>query len=574
LGHPVGAGSREVRRSIGYMSQAFSLFGELTVRQNLDLHARLFGLEAKRRRGRIADLVARFGLEDHLDKMAQALPLGVRQRLSLAVAVIHEPPLLILDEPTSGVDPAAREAFWELLLDLARRAGVTIFVSTHFMTEAERCDRVALMHAGRVLACDSPAQLVAAVGAADLEAAFVWHLRTAQEEPSGGDGNVLTSAPHRTSAARFSAARLAAYARREALELIRDPVRVAFAFVGSAILMAVFCYGISLDVRDQRFAVLDLDRTPESRAYVAAFEGSPYFAGIEAPASSAAAWRQLAEGRASLTLEIPPGFGADLRAGHRPEVLAVVDGAMPFKGETVESYVHGVHGGFLEALARDEGVPSPRRATIETRFRYNPSFKSVNAMAPGMPAMLLVLLPAILTAVSVARERELGTITNFYATPTTRLEFLVGKQLPYIAIAYFNFLILVGMIVWLFGVPLKGELVPLALGASLYVWGTTAFGLVISTLTASQVTAVFATAIIALIPTLQFSGLLQPVSTLDAGAQAIGTLWPASHFLHLSVGAFTKGLGWNELWADVLALAAFGPAFTAVAVAALRQQER
>jgi ribosome-dependent ATPase len=151
FGHPVDARDVETRRRIGYMSQSFSLYGELTVRQNLELHGRLFGLPAERLRARIAELVEQFDLAGALDQIAADVPLGVRQRLSLAVAVIHEPELLILDEPTSGVDPLARDRFWELLADLSRRRGVTIFVSTHFMNEGARCDRIALMNAGRVL---------------------------------------------------------------------------------------------------------------------------------------------------------------------------------------------------------------------------------------------------------------------------------------------------------------------------------------------------------------------------------------------------------------------------------------
>lgn len=195
-------------------------------------------------------------------------------------------------------------------------------------------------------------------------------------------------------------------------------------------------------------------------------------------------------------------------------------------------------------------------------------------MAPGMPAILLILLPAILTAVSVARERELGSIANFYATPTTRLEFLIGKQAPYVLISFANFVLLAAMTVVLFGVPLKGSVWALALGGLFYVWGTTAFGLVISSLTSSQVAAVFANALSAVIPTLQFFGLLQPVSTLEGGARILGSLWPASHFLQLSVGAFTKGLGWPGLASDVAFLALYGPLFTLIAALALRAQER
>lgn len=570
FGRLVDARDREGRREIGYMSQAFSLYGELTVRQNLRLHARIFELADADTR--IAELAERFELTSHLDSLADALPLGIKQRLSLAVAVIHRPRVLILDEPTSGVDPEARDAFWELLEELSRRDAVTIFVSTHFMGEAERCDRVSLMHAGKVIAQGTPAELTAEAGVESLEDAFIAALQAA-ETPLPV---VAPPAQHRTAerprGGGFS--RAAAYARRETVEVLRDPVRLAFAFLGSAILMLVFCFGITLDIEDLKFAVLDPDQGPESRAYIAEIEGSRYFTATDAVASAEEGRQRLVAGETSLIVELPPDFGRKLRAGERTEVLATVDGAIPFKGETVEGYVAGLHQTFLANVARETGTALPELARIEPRFRYNQSFESIAALAPAMPAILLIMLPAILTAVSVARERELGSVTNFYVTPTRRLEFLMGKQAPYIAIAFANFLLLMAMITLAFGVPLKGNPLPLLLGALLYVWATTSFGLLIATMTSSQVAAVFATAIASIVPTIQFSGLLQPVSTLEDGARTIGALWPSSYFLHLSVGAFTKGLGWQALMPDILALACFGPAITAIAALSLRAQER
>jgi ribosome-dependent ATPase len=165
FGKPLDARDMSSRYRVGYMSQSFSLYTELTVRQNLDLHARIFHLPAQKAAARIAELVGQFGLGDYLDQRTLDLPLGIRQRLSLAIAIVHEPEILILDEPTSGVDPLARERLWEALIDLSRNQGVTIFVSTHFMNEAERCDRISLMDSGRVLATGTPADLVEARGA-------------------------------------------------------------------------------------------------------------------------------------------------------------------------------------------------------------------------------------------------------------------------------------------------------------------------------------------------------------------------------------------------------------------------
>ncbi len=569
FGRPVDARNREMRREIGYMSQAFSLYGELTVHQNLELHARIFAIPD--RAARIAALTARFGLDAHRDTLAATLPLGIKQRLSLAVAVIHQPRVLILDEPTSGVDPEARDAFWALLVELSREDQVTIFVSTHFMAEAARCDRVSFMHAGRVLAAGTPAELVAAEGAASLEDAFISILKAAEPPTPVQAPEVAVETAHPRVGG--SLARVLAYARRETVEVMRDRVRLAFAFLGSALLMLVFCFGITLDIDELDFAVLDLSQGPDSRAYISELSGSRYFTPTPPLRSAEEGRSRLVSGDVSLVLEVPQDFGRKLRAGEPTAVLATVDGAIPFTGETVEGYVAGLHQSFLDELARNSGARHPEIARIEPRFRYNQSFESIAAMAPAMPAILLIMLPAVLTAVSVARERELGSVTNFYVTPTTRLEFLIGKQLPYVGIAFANFLLLAGMTIFLFGVPLKGDPIPLAIGAFLYVWATTSYGLLIATMTSSQVAATFATAIASVVPTIQFSGLLQPVSTLEGGAQVIGSLWPSSYFLHLNVGAFTKGLGWEALAPDILALACFGPVLTLFAALALRAQE-
>lgn len=570
FGRPVDARNLETRRDIGYMSQAFSLYGELTVRQNLRLHARIFDIEDQQ--DRIDALTDRFDLTAHADTLAATLPLGIKQRLSLAVAVIHRPRVLILDEPTSGVDPAARDVFWSLLIELSRDEGVTIFVSTHFMAEAERCDRVSFMHAGRVLAEGTPGALMETHGAENLEDAFIAVLEAAERPPEVVAPDITVDATDPQYGR--SLGRALAYARREAVEVLRDRVRLAFAFLGSAILMLVFCYGITLDINELDYAVLDLSQSPESRAYIAEIDGSRYFSPTPPLATAAEGRQRLTSGDVSLVVELPPDFGRKLRAGEATEVLATVDGAIPFKGETVEGYVAGLHQSFLQTQARENGVSQFEIARIEPRFRYNQSFESIAAMAPAMPAILLIMLPAVLTAVSIARERELGSVTNFYVTPTTRLEFLMGKQMPYIVIGYANFLLLAGMTVFLFGVPLKGNPLPLAIGGLLYIWATTSYGLLIATMTSSQVAATFATAIASVVPTIQFSGLLQPVSTLEGGAQMIGSLWPSSYFLHLSVGSFTKGLSWDALAPDIVALACFGPAFTALAGLSLRAQEK
>ncbi|HMR30785.1 MAG TPA: ribosome-associated ATPase/putative transporter RbbA [Geminicoccaceae bacterium] len=578
FGRAVDAQDIETRRDVGYMSQSFSLYAELTVRQNLELHARLFHLPADRVAPRVAEMLGHFDLAGDADALADDLPLGVRQRLSLAVAVIHEPRMLILDEPTSGVDPVARDRFWELLIDLSRRQRVTIFISTHFMNEAERCDRISLMHAGRVLAIGTPAELTRSRGAASLEEAFVGYLEDAVgPAPAAGATPVAAGAEAAVppSHSGFSPRRLWAYALRESMELVRDPVRLAFALAGTVLLMLVFGYGITFDVESLRYAALDNDRTPESRAYLEDFAGSRYFLTRPPLGRPDQIDRGLQGGEIGFAIVVPPGFGRDLVQGRRPEVAVWIDGAMPFRAETIHGYVEGVHQRHLEELARQAGVdPAAQPATIEPRYLYNQNFESIYAMVPVTIGLLLIFIPAVLTALSVVREKELGSIANLYVTPVSRTEFLLGKQLPYVAIGMLNFLVMTLMAVLVFGVPVKGDGLALALGALLYVVATTGIGLLMSAFTRTQIAALFGTAIATMLPATQFSGMMQPVSSLTGAAAVIGHTFPASHFLTISTGVFTKALGFADLAIPLLALAATAPLVTALGVLLLRKQER
>ena len=583
FGKEVDTGDLETRKQVGYMSQSFSLYGELSVRQNLELHARLFHLAPERRAGRIAELMERFGLEPYADAASADLPLGIRQRLSLAVAVVHEPKLLILDEPTSGVDPVARDEFWALLVELSREQGVTIFISTHFMNEAERCDRISLMHAGKVLASDTPAALCQGRGKASLEDAFISYL----EEATGAATAVppvamqpaaaSVEAPRRAPVnhAAFSLRRLLGYAYREALELRRDPIRLAFALLGSVLLMFVLGFGISMDVEGLRFGVLDRDQSPESRAYIQNIAGSRYF--IERPPilDDRELDRRMQNGELSLAIDIPQDFGRDLRRGHWPTVGVWVDGAMPYRGETVRGYVEGMHRQYVQQIVREAtGNETAYPVDIESRYRYNQDFKSIYAMVPAVIPILLIFIPAILMALGVVREKELGSITNLYVTPVTRLEFLIGKQLPYIAVALISFVSLVIQSQLMFHVPIKGSLLALSFGAFLYVIATTGFGLLMSTFTNTQIAALFGTAIFSILPTVQFSGLTTPVTSLEGGAYWIGQFFPSTYFLIISRGAYTKALGFADLLPQFIALAAFIPVFTLISVALLRKQEK
>ncbi|VUC89285.1 multidrug ABC transporter permease [Raoultella terrigena] len=577
FGQPVDPKDIETRRRVGYMSQAFSLYSELTVRQNLELHARLFHIPDGEIPSRVAEMSQRFMLTEVEDTLPAALPLGIRQRLSLAVAVIHRPEMLILDEPTSGVDPVARDMFWQLMVDLARQDRVTIFISTHFMNEAERCDRISLMHAGKVLASDSPQALVAQRGAATLEEAFIGWLQDAQQPVAETAPAPPASASSVTTAAQqaFSPGRLFSYSRREALELRRDPVRSTLALLGTVILMFIMGYGISMDVEDLRFAVLDRDQTLSSQGWSQNIAGSRYF--IEQPPlqSYDELDRRMRSGELAVAVEIPPHFGRDIARGTPVKIGVWVDGAMPNRAETVRGYVQAMHLAWLQEMAGRQASPARDTSliSIETRYRYNPDVKSLPAIVPAVIPLLLMMIPAMLSALSVVREKELGSIINLYVTPTTRSEFLLGKQLPYIVLGMFNFFLLCALSVLVFGVAHKGSFLTLTLAALLYVTIATGLGLLISTFMKSQIAAIFGTAIITLIPATQFSGMIDPVASLEGPGRWIGQIYPTSHFLTIARGTFSKALSLTDLWASFIPLLIAVPLVLGLSVWLLKKQE-
>ena len=587
FGQKVDARDIATRRRVGYMSQAFSLYSELSVEQNLVLHARLFSVPESAIPSRVSELLARFGLDGVPDAMPEKLPLGMRQRLSLAVALVHQPELLILDEPTSGVDPVARDAFWQFLVDLSRSDKVTIFISTHFMNEAERCDRISLMNDGQVLASDAPGEIVKKRGTKTLEQAFIAYLKDA--DPADGNAIPETTTQAPVSAAPqgisahprvrhrgFSFARAFSYTLREALELRRDPVRLVMALFGSLILMLIMGYGITMDVNDLSYAVLDRDQTSLSQNYALNLSGSRYFLEHPPITDYADLDRRMRSGELSLAIEIPSGFARDVQRGTTVQIGAWIDGAMPQRAETLQGYVQGMHQSWLIDIAKTRFGQdlSSGAAIIETRFRYNPDVKSLPSMVPAVIPLLLLMIPAMLTALSVVREKELGSIINLYVTPVTRSEFLIGKQLPYIVLAMMNFLLMSLLAVTLFDVPVKGSFMTLLLATLIFVGFSTGFGLFASTFTRSQIAAMFFAMIGSMLPAIQFAGMINPVSSLEGVGRVIGEIYPATYYITISRGVFNKALGMADLQASFAPMVLAALFILGLSIALLKKQEK
>ncbi|NNH38745.1 ribosome-associated ATPase/putative transporter RbbA [Acinetobacter terrae] len=581
FGQPVEGSNLETRRRVGYMSQTFSLYSELTILQNLVLHAKLFHVPADKIDERVQQMLQRFDLSAVKDKLPDDLPLGIRQRLSLAVALVHNPEILILDEPTSGVDPIARDNFWRYLISLSRNDGVTIFISTHFMNEAVRCDRMSMMHAGRVLDSAAPTQLMKNRQADTLEEAFIGYLKDAgagtQSEPEDVSKNIVVndeSEPSVEKSKRFSVQRLYSYAWRESLELARDPIRATMALVGSIILLFVMGYGITMDVDDLTFAVLDRDQTGLSENYTMSIAGSRYF--VEKPAlqSYEEIDQRMRSGDISLAIEIPPNFARDISRGEDVKIGAWIDGAMPQRAETVQGYVQGIHSHWLMQQALEQsGYKMSSLVNVETRFRYNPDIKSLPAMAPALFPLLILLIPAMLTALSVVREKELGSIVNLYVTPVTRSEFLIGKQIPYVVLAMLNYFLMCLIIVVVFDVPIKGSFLTLTLASLLFIIFSTGTGLLASSLTKSQIASMFLVMLGTLIPVMQFAGIINPVSSLEGFGRWFGEIYPATHMVNISRGVFNKALGFEDLHESLWVILLSVPIIMCAAILALKKQE-
>jgi ribosome-dependent ATPase len=585
FGKPVDASDINVRRHLGYMSQAFSLYSELTVKQNLVLHARLFGIEESKIPARVEELLKRFGLEQDAENLPDSLPLGVKQRLSLSVAVVHNPQILILDEPTSGVDPIARDDFWRLIIELSRKDKVTVFITTHFMNEAARCDRISLMHAGKVLASDTPDNIISAKKAKTLEEAFIRYLVDAGADDSHNEEqtteapkaitNSTTEISQNNHFQGFSFTRLIGCLWRETLELSRDPLRALLALLGSAILMLVMGYGITMDVEDLRFAVLDRDQSVISQNYTLNLSGSKRYFIERAPITDYNDMdARLRSNDIALAIEIPPNFGRDIQRGDPVDIAIWIDGAMPLRAETIKGYVQGMHLAWLSEKVKEvTGKSSTSLANIETRYRYNPDIKSLPSMVPAVMPILLLMIPSMLAALSVVREKEMGSIINLYVTPVTKAEFLLGKQVPYIVISMFSFLLLLFMAITIFGVPVKGSLFTLCLAAFAYCIISTGFGLLASTVTRSQIAVIFLTCVGTMLPAIQFSGLLNPVASLEGGGRYIGEIYPTTHMLIIARGVFNKALGFMDLHNSIFILLVTIPIVLGASIFLLKKQE-
>lgn len=584
LGQPIDAGNIDTRKRVGYMSQAFSLYEELTVRENLELHAKLFQISPAEWNRYVSSAMEQFDLSELADEKPVSLPLGIRQRLQLAAACLHKPEVLILDEPTSGVDPAARDMFWEYLIKLSREDRITIFVTTHFMNEAARCDRISFMHRGRVLGVGTPEQLRIGKNAPTLEQAFILYLEEQADDitapPTEDVSSSEKSAVENMEVFKPNQGLLAwwsliwTFAVRESKELLRDNIRLFFALAGPLIILLTMSASISFDIHPSVFKVLDHDDSSESRKLIEYFSGSPYFIRQADLQSVDEITPSLQTGEIKMVLEIPTDFGKKMLSAQQPEVGIVIDGAFPSVAENLNASATGVIRQYMTETLRKQGAQMSANTVTEARFVYNQDFKSIYAMTPGIIMLAMILIPNMMTALGVVREREIGSIMNLYGSPASKFQFLLGKQLPYIALSFLSYLLMVAVSILVFDVPIKGSAAAMFFGCFLGICASTAFGLLISSFVKSQVAAIFAAAIVAMVPTMNFAGMMYPTSSLDGNVLIVSKIFPGAWFQNISLGGFTKGLGFVELSHNYFALILIYAAYFGLAVLLLKKQEK
>lgn len=341
--------------------------------------------------------------------------------------------------------------------------------------------------------------------------------------------------------------RIAAVVGKETREIVRDPVTVGVSLLMPLVMLFLFGYAISLDVRQAALGVWDGDSSPASRELVEGFVGNEYFR-LAAQYSSVHAIEQgLQRGEVDLVLVIPPGFAAALVRGEPPSVQVLVDGTYAATALLVS--------GFAEAIIAGYRLPAPRQILrLETRVWYNPSLDSANYVVPGLYAVFLLAFPPLLTALGIVREKETGTIQSIFASPLTAAEFITGKLLPYSLIAFLQMVMVIAVGYAWFGVPFVGSLLFLLAAGLIYVWCTVGIGLLVSTVTRTQLAAMLLALIVTLMPSFLFSGLLFPIFTMPALLQAYTTVFPGRYFVDISRGIVLKGAGVEVLGVEVALL--------------------
>ena len=362
--------------------------------------------------------------------------------------------------------------------------------------------------------------------------------------------------------------------RKEFREIRRDVITLWLAVVLPVVMLFLFGYAIRLDVEDVPMAVLDFDRSSESAALVDAFVNTGDFVVERRPANEREVKRLLDAGTVRLALVIPPGFGRDLKSGRTALVQSLIDGTFSATASVIRNEVDAITLSFAADRIKDlgAGTSPPAGIRVEPRVWYNPSLRSATYVVPGLFAVILMAFPPLLTTLAVVRERESGSIEQIYVSPLRPWEFIAGKMIPYVLIAFVELVMIVALGRWWFRIPFHGSPAVLALGSVLYVFCTVGIGLLVSTITRSQVVAVLLALVVTVMPSFLFSGFMFPIFTMPEALQWYTRLFPARYFTDVSRGVFLKGAGFADLQGQLAVLAAYTAVVFAIASMRFRKK--
>ncbi len=369
-----------------------------------------------------------------------------------------------------------------------------------------------------------------------------------------------------------AAGRIGAVVRKEFIHVGRDPRLLAVVLVMPIIQLLLFAYAISFDVRNLPTVVVDLDRTPDSTAYLRAYEASGLFQVTAHETTLAAVDESFARNEARVAVVVPAGFARSLARGEAAQVGVFVDGSEPNSAKVAQTYsaaLNQLYGRSLAvAWASTQGLDLRQTGLVEPRLRtwYNPDRASSIFLIPGLMVVIIMIVTAQQTAVTLVREREQGTAEQLMVSPLRRIELMVGKLTPWVIMAFLDVAVIAAVGALLFHVPMRGDLLALGVGAVLFVASCLGIGLIVSAVAPSLDTANMAAFLIAFVPAFLLSGFAFALDQIPPVLDWISRIFPARYMVTISRGVLLKGAGFDELWPQVAALAAYATVALLIAV--------
>jgi len=344
-------------------------------------------------------------------------------------------------------------------------------------------------------------------------------------------------------------------------------------FIFPLMMLILYGFGIRYDVKYVPMTILDQDRSTDSRQYIERFSKSTYFRIVRHAENYDELQDDIDRGRVRIGMVIPPNFGERISSNREATVQVILDGSdnntatisLSYFTSITREYSSFIMLNQMESLIRRTNLSVPP-VEMEPRIWFNPELKSVQFIVPGIIAVIMMIIGTLLTAVTIVKEKEQGTIEQIVSSPIKRYELMVGKVLPYAALAYLDFLIIVLASYFIFGVHIKGSVLLLFVVAFFYLWGVLGMGVLVSTATQTQIAAMFTAIMLSMLPSILLSGFIFPIRQMPYVLQLITVIVPARYFIEILRDIYLKGLGLESFWQQLLYIILFGVAVMVLAV--------